>query len=99
MCRKWVVPIIVVILVLLFSMAAIAAGDYTLGEHLFLPLVSNYIPPTPTNTPIPTEPPPPQPTPTNEGVPSFCSCTGPDLDCSDFSTHKQAQASARFFDI
>ena len=48
--------------------------------------------PTATNTPQPTELPPPQPTPTLYGVPSFCSCTGPDLDCADFDTHNQAQA-------
>jgi VCBS repeat-containing protein len=51
--------------------------------------------PTETTPPPPTEtttPPPPQPTPTIDGVPGFCTCTGPDLDCADFSTQNQAQA-------
>jgi hypothetical protein len=60
----------------------------------YLPLVKKDATPTPTLAIPPTTPPPPgpSPTPTIDGVPGFCTCTGPDLDCPDFSTHNQAQA-------
>lgn len=96
MYRKGIVSTLVFVLFFVGVVAVIAAEDTLMPDYNFLPLVSNPEPatptPIPTNTPIPTEPPPPQSTPTSEGVPSFCSCTGPDLNCADFSTHNQAQA-------
>ena len=40
----------------------------------------------------PSEPNPSEPAPEPEPPPTGCNCTGPDLNCSDFSTHAEAQA-------
>lgn len=53
-------------------------------------------PPPPSEPPSPSEPPPASSPPSDPGVPagvpSYCTCTGPDLDCKDFNTHNEAQA-------
>ena len=60
------------------------------------PILDNgdYEPPPDTTTdPTPTPAPVPPPTPELTPEPSApCNCSGPDLNCSDFATHTEAQA-------
>lgn len=74
-----------------------AATSPPLPTNTIAPLATSTLAPLPTNTlaptqePLPTAPPPSVPS-LPGGVPGICTCTGPDLNCSAFSSHNEAQA-------
>ena len=87
------------LVVLVFTTSAAS-----LFQEIYLPIVIRNEPrptatltatiavtPTATNTPAPAATDTPSPTATNPPSGS-CNCTGPDLDCTDFSSHAQAQS-------
>lgn len=65
------------------------------------PTMNPTLTPAPTDTPTPTSTQPPAPTPTytptaTQRPAAPCDCYGPDLNCTDFSTHTSAQACFNF---